>query len=166
MKEIIRNQMLAALSTLNQCLLSCPDNEWQETHHDAPFSQVLFHTLFYTDYYLSSDEGEFKSQDFHKKNKTLFRDYEELEYKQAEQIYIKEEIRAYLDFCQDKTNEYFNKTEDGNLSKKSKLRDMTVAELLIDNTRHIQHHAAQLGLRIQQITAKELKWISSGWKEA
>jgi hypothetical protein len=164
-KQILRDQMLAALATLNQCIQNCPDNEWQKSHNDAPFSQVLFHTLFYIDFYLSPTEHEFRVQLFHKQNKAIFRDYEELEYKKPEQIYTKEEILLYLKFCYDKINDYFKKIEDSNLLEKSSTKDMTFMELLIDTTRHIQHHAAQLGLRIQQLTGKELKWVSSGWIE-
>jgi hypothetical protein len=65
MKYTIRNQMMAALATLNQCIQNCPDNEWHKSHNDAPVSQVLFHTLFYADFYLSPSENEFKSQLFH-----------------------------------------------------------------------------------------------------
>ena len=35
----------------------------------------------------------------------------------------------------------------------------TRAELSIQVTRHVQHHAAQLGLRVQLITGKELDWV-------
>jgi hypothetical protein len=44
-------------------------------------------------------------------------------------------------------------------------KNMLLMELLIEIARHIQHHAAQLGLRIQQITGKELQWVNSGWNE-
>jgi hypothetical protein len=162
-KQIVRNQMLAALATLNQCIQNCPDNEWQKSHNDAPFSQVLFHTLFYIDFYLSPTEQEFRLQLFHEQNKAIFREYEELEYKKPEQIYTKEEIVLYLKFCYDKINNFFDKIEGSDLLKESPSKNLTVMELLIDNTRHIQHHAAQLGLRIQQVTGKELKWVSSGW---
>jgi hypothetical protein len=37
-------------------------------------------------------------------------------------------------------------------------------ELYLYLIRHIQHHAAQLGLRNQEIDGTVLKWIGSGWK--
>jgi hypothetical protein len=165
MKQILRNQMLAALATLNQCVKSCPDNEWQESHNDAPFSQVLFHTLFYADLYLSPNVQEFKSQLFHLQNKTIFRNYENLEYKKAEEIYTREEILAYLKYCRGKINKYFDEITDGSLLEMGPYKNMPLMELLIEIARHIQHHAAQLGLRIQQITGKELQWVNSGWNE-
>ncbi|MCL2214600.1 MAG: DinB family protein [Treponema sp.] len=163
MKEIIENQMLAALATLKQCFDNCPDTEWEESHNDAPFSQVMFHTLFFTDYYLSVNEIEFKLQKFHIDNKNLFRDYEELEYKKAEHVYSREEIKKYFDFCFNKVKKYFKDNKSGIFTEDSAFIKMTVCELLIYLIRHIQHHAAQLGLRIQQITGKELIWVSSGW---
>jgi len=161
--DAVKKQMLAALATLNQCIDNCPASEWDKSHNDAPFSQVLFHTLFYVDYYLSEDEHEFKAQPFHAENKSLFRDYEELEYKKAEEVYTKAEITKYMDFCYAKTNGYFEKAEAENLFLKSTHRDMQNIEFIIYITRHVQHHAAQLGLRIQQVTGKELRWEPSGW---
>ena len=163
MKELIKSQMMAALATLKQCIENCADSEWQESHNDAPFSQVLFHALIYTDLYLSKDVPEFKAQQFHIDNKNIFRDYEELEYKEPVELYTKEEIKLYFDFCGNKIDEYFSKLETGNLMEESShLGKMKNAELLIYITRHIQHHAAQLGLRLEQIGGKEQKWIKSG----
>jgi hypothetical protein len=92
----------------------------------------------------------------------MFRDYEELEYKKPVQTYTKTEILEYLNFCYAKVDAYFNNIEDNHLLEKNTVKDMPFIELLIYNTRHIQHHAAQLGLRVQQITGKELEWVSSG----
>ena len=163
MKELLKNQMLAALATLHQCIIFCSDDKWEESDNDAPFSQVLFHTLFYIDYYLSLNENEFKTQQFHKDNMNIFRAYEELEYKKAIETYTKNEIKLYFDFCYNKINGYFEIIENKDLIAKTGIKNMKIMELLIYITRHIQHHAAQLGLRIQQKSGKELKWISSGW---
>jgi len=156
--------MLAALATLRQCIENCSEAEWNQSHNDAPFSQVLFHTLFYTDLYLSDGRNEFKLQGFHKENMDIFREYEELEYRKAEELYTRGEIEKYFNFCHGKINSYFDIFNAGNLCEKSPHLDFTYLELFIDVIRHIQHHAAQLGLRMQQITGKELNWIASGWK--
>jgi hypothetical protein len=161
-KTEIKSQLLASVQTLQQCFDTCPDSEWQESHNDAPFSQVLFHTLFYLDFYLCPNVCAFKTQNFHVQNKEMFRDYEELEYKKAEQLYSKEEIKLYLDFCYDKINIFFEELTTDMYTKNSGHKNLNIFELLLDIMRHVQHHAAQLGLRIQQITGKELKWISQG----
>jgi hypothetical protein len=53
---------------------------------------------------------------------------------------------------------------DENLDLPTEHNNLALGELLIYITRHTQHHAAQLGLRVQQITGQELKWIRAGWK--
>jgi len=163
MKEMFQNQIMASLATLNQCIDNCPDAEWDKPHNDAPFSQVLFHTLFYIDFYLSMNEKEFKLQRFHKENFKLFRDYEELEKIKPIEQYSKNDIKDYLNFCRNKVDDYFFKIENDRLLDESSFKKMKIMELLIYVTRHIQHHAAQLGLRVQQVTGKKLNWVSSGF---
>ena len=173
MWEILKSQMLAALATLNQCLENWPDptevksppagGEWDGAHADGPFSQWLFHALFYLDYYLSRDVEDFKAQQFHSEHRELFRNYEELEDKEQEETYTKDEIKTYIDFCRDKIERYFGDANKRELLEKTVHRNMTVLELAINNTRHVQHHAAELGLYIEQITGKPLKWVSQGW---
>jgi hypothetical protein len=159
----LKEQMLAALSTLYQCIETCPKSEWNQSHGDAPFSQVAFHTLFYTDYHLSKSEAGFKCQAFHENNKNMFKDYEELEDRKAENVYPKNEIKAYMEFCREKIENIHINQKNREVDGKNFSKSMNFVELSVYVTRHIQHHAAQLGLRIQQITGKELKWISSGW---
>ncbi|AEC01389.1 DinB family protein [Parasphaerochaeta coccoides] len=158
--EPLQNQMLAALSVLNQCINNCPHDEWNKSHNDSPFSQVLWHVLFYADLYLSTSISEFKSQVFHREHENIFRGYEELEWRKPEKTYTRDEIILYYDFCRNKIKEYFTRIHENDLYKKSNHKNMTMIEALIEITRHIQHHAAQLGLRVQQITGKELEWIN------
>ena len=164
MQEILKNQTLAALATLNQCIKNCPDTEWNESHGDAPFSQAVFHTLFHVDYLLSVDKEDFMSQKFHCGHKELFRNYGEFEHEGYAEVYSKDEIAIYLDFCLNKIKERFCGTNKIDVLEKSEFWEMTVLELSIDNIRHIQHHAAQLGLRLQQISGERLKWAASGWE--
>jgi hypothetical protein len=154
-----KNQMLASLTTLRQCIETCPDSAWNEIHGDAPFSQAVFHTLFCMDFYLSPDEANFKNQPFHTRHTAMFKDYEELEYKKPVQVYTLDEIKTYLEFCRQK----IMSLDVDDALKISTHKNFSFLELYIYITRHTQHHAAQLGLRIQQIIGKELKWFSSGY---
>ena len=61
--EALVSQLKASLITLKNCIESCPIEEWDKNHNDYPFSQVVFHTLFYCDFYLSKNEDEFKNQE-------------------------------------------------------------------------------------------------------
>ncbi len=163
----IINQIKSALCTLSYCITSCPETHWNKPHGDYPFSQVVFHTLFFTDYYLQRDESSFKKQAFHRKNKKFFRDYEELQEKKPANLYERRQCEEYLKFCIDKCETTLQTDNLETLQGPSGISFKPFArlELYITIIRHIQHHAAQLGLRIQRITGNELPWISSGWNE-
>lgn len=166
LKVILLRQLEAAMCTLRQCIDSCPMSEWDEAHDDAPFSQVLFHTLFYTDFYLEEGEEAFKAQSYHASRADMFRDYEELENRPAVWLYTKSEVMDYFSFCLEKIRLRLAADDEVSLLADSRLgsRVLPRAEKYMILTRHIQHHAAQLGLVLQKPTGKNLAWISSGWK--
>jgi hypothetical protein len=161
-KTLILHQMTASLDTLNYGIESCPDSEWQEPHRDSPFSQVVFHTLFYTDFYLGRDTVPFKEQPFHVSHKEVFKDYEEMEDKIPQNLYEKPFCLDYLAHCISKLKASVEAETEESLSGESGIdfRKCSRAELYVYNMRHIQHHAAQLGLRIQMVTGKEMPWFS------
>jgi len=166
LRALVR-QLEAGLSTLQNVIQDCPDDYWDAKDNDYPFSQVAFHTLFYIDYYLHDTVEEMENQDFHTANKDSFRDYEELEDKLPKHLYSKEFIRNYLIQCHALIQNLELDGTGGKLGDPARInnKDMTVLEMLVYVIRHIQHHAAQLGLRIQTKTGKEMDWIGSGWKE-
>ncbi len=161
-RALILNQLTASLDTLQYCIETCPDNEWQEAHKDAPFSQVVFHALFYADYYLGRDSIPFKEQPFHTSHKDIFKDYEEMEDKIPEHRYEKSFCMDYLAHCISKLKATAEAETAASLAGDSGIdfRKISRAELYAYNMRHIQHHAAQLGLRIQMVTGKEMPWFS------
>jgi len=160
----ISSQMLAGIYTLKDCIDRCPENEWHEKHNDYPFSQVVFHVLFDCDLNLSSDIMELKKQEFHQINKNIFDDYEELEEKSRIHLYEREFIRRYYKYCVEKIKQVIElKNSDDLLIPNSDIyKNMTKSERYINAIRHIQHHSAQLGLRIQYINGQEMDWISKG----
>jgi len=161
-KSLIFNQMTASLDMLKYCIDACPKSEWHEAHKDAPFSQVVFHTLFYADFYLGRDSIPFKEQTFHVKHKDIFGEYEEMEDKIPENLYERVFCLEYLAHCTNKVKATIESETSDSLSGNSGIdfRETSRAELFVYNIRHIQHHAAQLGLRIQAVTGKEMPWFS------
>lgn len=162
LKSLILNQLGASLDTLGYCIETCPKSDWQQAHNDAPFSQVVFHTLFYADLYLGRDALPFKEQPFHAAHKSTFGSYEEMEDKVPEQLYEKPFCLSYLTHCRAKLKTMVEAETAESLAGDSGIafRKISRVELYVYNLRHIQHHAAQLGLRIQMLTGKEMPWFS------
>ena len=158
----IASQMLAGIHTLKDCIDRCPNNEWNEKHNDYPFSQVVFHTLFDCDLSLSDNVNELKDQEFHKQKIDVFSGYEELEDKERNHVYEREFINRYFEHCKNKIEMVIGSksNEELLLLNSDFYRSMTKSERYINAIRHIQHHAAQLGLRIQFLNGQEMNWIS------
>jgi len=157
----IKSQLIACLEMLKDCIDRCPENEWNQRHNDYPFSQVLFHALFDCDLNMSKNEKDLKSQKLHEENRMEFGDYEELEGKIAAKVYTRDFIGKYYIHCFNKIASTLSLLPNNELLETNSdyYKSMTKMERYINTIRHTQHHAAQLGLRLQLITGKEMEWV-------
>lgn len=160
----LAGQYRAALETLNQCIEVCDDDTWSATHPDTAVNQVVFHALFFTDLYLGFGETGFRDQPFHRDNPELFQDYEELEDRVPQNFYSQRGCRSYLTYCYGKVDTTLEGEDTAILFGDCGFpyRRLTRIELHIYNIRHIQHHAAQLGLRNQLNGGAPLRWVGKG----
>ena len=162
----LASQLLAGLYMLKDCIDRCPEKEWNEIHRDYPFSQVVFHTLFDCDYHLCDNDEDFKEQIFHRKNRESFDDYEELEDRIPQHLYERDFINRYYLHCREKvvsaieTKTYTDLT----IPNADVRKNMTKLERYVNLIRHLQHHTAQLGLRLQLATGEEMDWIARGYE--
>lgn len=166
-KSLIVSQFEASLCTLSHCVARCPDDLWNVRVAKYPFCQVAFHTLFFSDYYLGPDAESLRQQPFHLANPNLFGDYEQLEDREPQSLYEKPQIETYMDFCRGKAVATIAAETEEDLRAPAKFarRNFSRAELHVYNMRHIQHHAAQLILRLRLDTDVDIPWIGSGWRD-
>jgi hypothetical protein len=166
-QHLVSHQLQAALCTLNACIERCPEAAWNAKVGNCPFCQVAFHTLFYADYYLGPNDESFREQPFHQGNAEFFADYEEFEDREPVRLYDKPSIRRYLQHCREKAAQMIAAETEETLTARAAFprRDFSRAELYVYNIRHIQHHAAQLSLRLRIDHGIEVPWIGVGWRE-
>jgi hypothetical protein len=166
-RHVLTSQFEATLCTLGHCVARCPDDLWTTRVAKYPFCQVAFHTLFFTDYYLGSDAESFLQQPFHLANAPLFADYEQLEYREPVCLYDRQQIEAYMEFVRGKAVATIASETEADLSAPANFarRNFSRAELHIYNIRHVQHHSAQLILRLRLDANVDVPWIGSGWRE-
>ena len=167
-KQLLTNQFEAAFCTLSTCIDRCPDASWNMPVGNQPFCQVVFHTLFFADYYLGPDEASFRDQQYHRDNEAFFADYEQLEDREPVSLYDRAAIERYMRFCRKKASEILASETVESLSGPARFerRDFSRAELHVYTIRHIQHHAAQLSLRLRLDANQAIPWIGSGWRDA
>lgn len=158
----LRSQFRAALATLAQIIDSCDDATWEADHSDDPVNRVVFHTLFFADLYLDRGEDVVRTQAFHREHPALFQDYEELEDREPRNVYSQADCRAYLAHCRRKVDTVLPRESLEVLMGESGFAWRRISRLALHvyNIRHIQHHAAQLGLRRQLSGGPPLEWES------
>jgi hypothetical protein len=164
-RALLTHQFEAALAMLSACVDRCPEGAWNSPVGNLAFCQVAFHTLFFADLYLGPDEPSLREQQFHRENAGFFRDYEELQDRRQQLLYDRAAIKRYVDHCRRKARDVIAAETDESLTATCGFphRTFTRAELHVYNIRHIQHHAAQLSLRLRIDFHAAIPWIGSGW---
>jgi hypothetical protein len=167
LKQMIASQYEASLCTLSTCIDRCPESAWHLPIGIYEFSQVAFHTLFFADCYLGPNRESLRQQPFHLENKAFFNDYEQLEARKPVGIYDRPALQKYMRHCRGKAADAVASATADSLRAHSgfRWRDCSRAELHVYNIRHIQHHAAQLILRLRTETGVDVPWFGSGWRE-
>lgn len=166
-KTAIINQFEASFCTLDLCIDRCSETYWDMRIGNFSFSHVAFHTMIFADLYLSENETEFRNQPFHRDHLPFFNDYDELTSDSTQTTPDKPAIQRYLQFCRNKAVEVISAETEESLDRKAGFDwlDFTRAELHVYNMRHLQHHAAHVGLRLRAEAQQEIPWVKSGWRE-
>jgi hypothetical protein len=161
-REILWRQFGAAIDMLENALRACPDELWGarlwggERPELSEFWYIGYHTLFWLDLYLSgSIEGFAPPAPF-----TL----DELDPAGLvpERRYTVDELLAYLDHGRWKCRAAIEGLTEENARRLCRVAwgEVRYAELLLDNMRHVQEHAAQMNLYLGQSLGLDSGWVS------
>ena len=162
LKSLLANQYEAAFVMLGAGIESCPEPNWHASVANLKFCQAAFHTLYFADLYLGENLKAQREQAFHREYASTFADYEELKQRHQQATYDKPFIVAYLQHCRGKARDVVETETEKSLSRRSSFKGLSRAELHVYNIRHIQHHAAQLSLRLRLDTGDGVAWVKSG----
>jgi hypothetical protein len=167
-KAIVWNQFGAAIDMLENAIRACPDEVWGDFSKKTEWKKkdivgfwyLVYHTLFFLDYYLThpapTSEAEFAPP-----APFTLGEFDP-EGALPEHVYTKDELLNYLEHCRKKFRGLMADFSEEKAQRPSGIpyRDMAVAELLMYNMRHIQHHTAQLNLILRQKIDSAPTWVS------
>jgi len=162
---IIDNAMLwrqfsVAIDMLGDALRDCPDELWEtQLWEDRPdqwvakgfskFWYLGYHTLFWLDLYLTgAEEGFAPPAPF---------DLVEMESGEVlPRTYTRQELLGYLEYCRCRCQETIAglSVEQAHRVCRFAWGELPFAELLLYNLRHVQEHAAHLGMFLGQRTRR------------
>ena len=141
---------------LENAVRACPDKLWGDRSQQPEFWYLIYHTLFWLDFYLSgTQEGFSPPAPF-----TL--DEFDPAGLMPERVYGKEELQSYLEHGRRKCRAAIEALTDEKVRELCTFSwgEMSYAELLLYNMRHVQHHAAQLNLTLRQQTDSAPGWVA------
>lgn len=156
-KRALWQQFGAAIDMLENAMLACPEELWSDRSQRPEFWYVAYHTLFFLDLYLSGAvEGWAPPPPFN---------LDELDPAGIlpERPFTKAELLAYLAHGRTKGRTTILALTDEQAWRLCAFpwaREISFAELLLDNMRHVQHHAAQLNLILRQQTDSAPRWVA------
>lgn len=157
LKAAIGSQFGAAIDMLDNALRACPDDLWHVRLWNDPsmppdfsaFWYVAYHTLFWLDLYLSGAVESFTPP------APFTLDELDPAGLLPDRVYTQTELLSYLDHSRQKCRATIDALTDERASQRCKFAwgECSFAELLLDNMRHVQEHAAQLNLILGQNSA-------------
>jgi hypothetical protein len=161
-RAVLTGQFLAALDMLENAIHACPDAVWGDTSREPQFWYLVHHTLFWTDCYLADSSEAYRPP-------PPF-GLEELDPAgvMPPRVYTREELLPWLERCRERCRVSIAGLTEANavLPAGFPSQRLNRLELLLDNMRHAQHHAAQLNLLLRQRIDSAPRWVAHHREEA
>ncbi len=153
--QAISEQYGAALKMLDDTILRCDDTVWQDSNRDPVISQVIYHTLYFVDYYLSRNKSE--SDSFKGKYGNDGGSFHE-----QERMFTKDQLTTYLHEIHAKADKIFQDFTIDTLNTEPVFdwHGSSILSSLLYNLRHIMLHVGALHVRINEIGKMPLRWVA------
>ena len=154
-KSIVWQQFGASIDMLENAVRACPDEVWEDAPPRQQFWYLAYHGLYFLDYYLSESDVDFAPP-------APFTNSEAEPGVLPARTYTKDELLGYLAHGRKKCRARIDALTEETAHRPCGFsgRDLTAAELLLYNMRHVQHHTAQLNLILRQKTDSAPRWVS------
>jgi len=155
MKKLVWQQFGAAIDMLERAITACPGPLWGDRTRQPEVWYLAFHTLFWLDLYLSGPAEGFAPP----------APFTRVELDPAgilpDRVYTKEELLTYLAHGRRKCRETIAGMTAARATERHAYAwgEASMAELLLYNMRHVQHHAAQIYLILRQTTDSAPGWV-------
>lgn len=151
LKESLWKQFGASIEMLENTILLCPDELWDTKNQ---FWYKAYHCVFWLDYYLTQEPSGFAPPE----NFSL----SEFDDVLPERVYTKGEVLSYLQACRQKCRKLISDLTDELAEKRwvDEHVNYSIFEILLNNMRHTQHHAAQLNLILRQEINNSHPWVA------
>jgi len=172
LRSAFKSQFHAALAMLRQAIERCPEDLWSSRDYANPFWRIAYHTLYYTHLHLQPHVSAFRPWEHHQ---TRIQDLDdipappeiedlcELPHRppQTGKPYTKAQVLEYWSVCEQMV-EGVDALNVLDCESGFPWHRMPKAEHQVMAIRHIQHHVAQLGVRLREAAGIGIDWVRAG----
>jgi DinB superfamily len=161
-QSALKSQYHAALKTLRLAVEKCPDELWDDPADGAaPFWRVVYHTLFFTNFYLQQDQSAFTPWAKHRAEVDFLGDDsgDNPRHPMPFSPYTRVELLEYWRVCDDMIDGGVNVLDLSALQCGFPWYNMPKLDHQILNIRHTQHHAAALATRLRRTAGIGVEWV-------
>jgi len=156
-KEALWRQFGAAIDMLEGAIVQCPDSLWSDRSRRPEYWYVVYHTIFWLDYYLcESPEAyapppPFTTSEFDPSGRL------------PDRVYTQEELRAFLEHGRRRCRETIAALTEERARRPIQFVSVggTTLEMLFYNLRHVQHHVGQLYLILREVVDATPGWVGA-----
>jgi DinB superfamily len=162
-QSALKSQYHAALTTLRYAIEKCPDALWDDPADGAaPFWRVVYHTLFYTHFYLQQNRHSFIPWVRHREDANFMDAIppENLRPPKLCSPYTRDELLEYWRICDDMIDGGVDTLDLSAPECGFPWYKMPKLEHQIVNIRHTQHHAAALATRLRRAAGISIDWVA------
>src|SRR5512133_2344372 len=152
-RSALKGQYHAALKTLRLVIEECPERMWNEASDGAaPVWRVVYHTLYYSHFYLQQDHRGYAPWLGHCEGAQRLDNVPCLALNRREML-------AFWAWCDEAVDRGIEQLDLNARQCGFPWYRMPTLEHQIANIRHIQNHAAALAMRLRQTAHIEIAWV-------
>jgi hypothetical protein len=161
----LKSQYHAALKTLQEVIEKCPDPMWDDPADGCSrFWRVVYHTLFYANFYLQREPSHFIPWVRHRDEAQFMKSVPSEPHRAPRPCdpFTRDELLEYRQLCDGAIDAGIDALDLSADQCGFPWYQMPTLEHQIVNIRHIQHHAAALSSRLRRSDGIEIRWVGSG----
>lgn len=151
-QSALKRQYHAALSMLKHSIEQCPDDLWNASGAGVPFWRVVYHALFFTEFYLNTSPAVFTPLREPK------RELIDLNKPSTCDPFTKSDMLSYWNQCDQLVDKAIDKLDLDAPESGFPWYKIPRLDFQINNIRHIQHHTATLTARLRQTHGISIEW--------
>lgn len=158
MKAELIAQYQKALLMLIDCIRQCPQELWNDTAYDNCFWRIAYHTLYFTDLYLSDHPDAHIPWEKHISGYNFLGKINYIENRPLTitTVYTQHDLMIYAENLISSLPARIK--EDWSTQSGFDWLPMSLAGLYFYNLRHLQHHIGQLTERLKTSNAIVITW--------